>query len=163
MSAWRASSSSIKHSKACHFTDDTNILQSDQSLTELAKRTMNTNLRRLSQWLKANNLLSNVKKTEPVIFHSNTKKVDESIEFKLDWKRLLPSDSIKNLGILLDKHLQWSTQLNHVTMKLNQAIGMLSKLRYKSSSKQLKMTYHSLCGSDLLYGSQLWGQTNIET
>ena len=84
MSASRANSSSIKHSKACHFTDDTNILQSDQSLTELAKRTMNTNLRRLSQWLKANNLLSNVKKTEPVIFHSNTKKVDESIEFKLD-------------------------------------------------------------------------------
>ena len=37
----------IKHIKTYHFTDDTNILQSNKFLTELVKR-MNTDLKRLS-------------------------------------------------------------------------------------------------------------------
>ena len=73
---------------------------------------MNTDLRRLSQWLKANRLSLNVNKTELMIFHSNTQKVDESVKFKLDGKRLLPSDSVKYLGILLDNYLQWPMKLN---------------------------------------------------
>ena len=84
-----------------------------------------------------------------MIFHSNIKIFDESVKFKFDRKRL-PSDSVKYLGILLDKHAQWSKQLNHIAMKLNQAIGMLSKLRYKSSPKLIKMTYLFLFGSHLL-------------
>ena len=80
---------------------------------------MNTDLRRLSQWLKANRLSLNVNKTELMTFHSNTHKVDESVKFKLDGKRLLPSDSVKYLGILLDNYLQWSKQLDRAVMKLN--------------------------------------------
>ena len=38
----------IKYSKAYHFADDTNILQSNKSLSELAKR-INIDLKRLSQ------------------------------------------------------------------------------------------------------------------
>ena len=47
-------------------------------------------------------------------------------------------------------------------MKLNRAIGILSKLRHNTSPKILKLIYHSLFGSHLLYGAQLWGQTNAE-
>ena len=34
-------------------------------------------------------------------------------------------------------------------------------LRNNTSLKTLKMTYHSLFSSHLLYGSQLWGHTNL--
>ena len=50
---------------------------------------------------------------------------------------------------------------NHVATTLNQAIGFLSKLRSRASLKILKMTYHFLFCSHLLYGSQLWDQSNI--
>ena len=52
-------------------------------------------------------------------------------------------------------------QINHVTTKLNQAIGILNTLRNNTSLKTQKMTYHSLFSSHLLYGSQLWGHTNL--
>ena len=65
------------------------------------------------------------------------------------------------MGVLLDDHLIWSKLINYVTAKLNQAIGMLSKLRNNTSLKTLKMTYHSLFSSLQLYGSQLWGHTNL--
>ena len=51
--------------------------------------------------------------------------------------------------------------MNHVPAKLNQAISILSKFRSRASLKILKMTYHFLFCSCLLYGSQLWGQLNI--
>ena len=48
-------------------------------------------------------------------------------------------------------------------MKLARAVGILSKLRKKANADILKVVYLSLFGSHLLYGCQLWGQSNIET
>ena len=68
---------------------------------------------------------------------------------------------IKYLGVLLDEHLQWNDQLAHVKIKLNRTIGILCRIRHKANPTILKMVYHSLFGSNLLYGTQLWGQTNL--
>ena len=79
----------------------------------------------------------------------------------MDGKRLTRTSTVKYLDVLLDDHLLQSKQINHATTKLNQAIGILRTLRNNTSLKTLKMTYHSLFSSHLLYGSQLWGHTNL--
>ena len=84
-------------------------------------------------------------------------------KFKLDGKRLVPTKSVKYLGVLLDEHLHWNEQISQVKMKLNRAIGILSKLRYNANLSVLKIIYHSLFGSRLLYGSQLWEQKTLKT
>ena len=150
----------VKYSETYHFADDTNMLLSHSSLETLAKR-MNFDLKDLSQYLKANKLSLDVTKTELIIFHSNSKKTDPSLKIILDWKRLIQTDIVKYLGVLLDDRLLWSKQMNHVAIKLNQTIGILSKFRNSASLKILKMTCHSLFCSHLLYGSQFWGQSNI--
>ena len=122
---------------------------------------MNFDLGNLSQCLKANKLSLNFTKTELIIFLSSLKKIDHSLKFKLDGKHLTPTSTVKYLGVLLDDHLLWLKQINHVTTKLNQAIGILSKFRNNTSLKTLKMTCHSLFSSHLLYGSQLQGHTNL--
>ena len=99
-------------------------------------------------------------KTELIIFHPSSKKTDPSLKIILDGKRLIQTDTVKYLGALLGDCLLWSKQINHVATKLNQAIGILRKLRNRTSLKILKMTYSLFC-SHLLYGSQLWGQSNI--
>ena len=60
----------VKYSKVYHFADDTNMLQSDDLLKNVAKQ-MNFDLKNLSQWLKANKLSLNFTKTELIIFHSS--------------------------------------------------------------------------------------------
>ena len=150
----------VKYSETYHFADDTNMLLSHSSLETLAKR-INSDLKNLSQWLKANKLSLNVTKTELIIFHSSSKKTDPSLKIILDRKRLIQTETVKYFGVLLDDRLLWSKQINHVSTKLNQAIGILSKLRNRASLKILKMTYHSLFCSHLIYGSQLWGQSNV--
>ena len=79
-------------------------------------------------------------------------KTDPSLKFILDGKRLIETDTVKYLGVLLDDHLLWSKQINHVATKLNQVIGILSKLRNRASLKILKMTCHSLFCSHLYMG-----------
>ena len=54
-----------------------------------------------------------------------------------------------------------TTKLLYVKIKLNRAIGILSKIRHNTNSAILKVVYHSLFGSNLLYGAQLWGKTNL--
>ena len=152
---------SVKYSKTYHFADDTNIMQSNKSLDVLSKN-LNKDLKSLSQWLKANKLCLNISKTELIIFHRNTASIDHTLKLKLDGKRLGPSQSVKYLGVILDEHLQWNDQIAQVKIKLNRAIGILSKIRHNANPTIiLKVVYHSLFGSNLLYGAQLWGQTNL--
>ena len=83
-----------------------------------------------------------------------------SNKFKLNGRRLIPISTAESLGLLLDEHLLRTKQVNWVNSKLNQTIGILSKLRYNTSLPILKIIYHSLFGSHLQYGAQLWGQEN---
>ena len=112
--------------------------------------------------LQTNKQSLNVKKTELVIFRSRKLMIDSSFKFKLDGKRLVPTKSVKYLGVLLDEHLHCNEHISQVKMKLNHAIGILSKLRYNANLSVLKIIYHSLFGSHLLYGSQIWGQKNLK-
>ena len=115
---------------------------------------MNLDIKNLSQWLKANKLSLNVMKTLLIFFHSGYKKTDPSLKFILDGKRLIQTDTVKYLRVLLDDRLLWSKQVNHVATKLNQASGILSKLRSRAFLKILKITL-SLFYSHLIYGSQI--------
>ena len=61
----------------------------------------------------------------------------------------------------------WTSTLNkqvaQIKMRLNCAIGMLSKPQINANFHILKTAYHSLFESHLEYGTQLWGQKNNET
>ena len=151
----------MKYSKTYHFVDDTNILHSEKFLYSFANK-VNRGLKNLSQWFKATKVYFNVKKTELRIFRRKKKALDPSIILKLNGKRLFPASSVKYLGVFLDKYLYWNKQLAHVIAKLNQGIGILSKLRHSTNLKILKIVSHSLVGSHLHYDAKLWGQTNVE-
>ena len=84
----------IKYSRTYHFEDDTNFVCSDKSLYTLANK-VNHALKNLSQWLKANKLSLNVKKTELIIFRQKEKPLDHRVKFKLNGKRLFPTSSVK--------------------------------------------------------------------
>ena len=118
---------------------------------------MNQDLKKLLQWLKANKLSLNVKKTELIIFHPKKTKLDYSVKFKLNDKILNPISTVKHFGILLAEPLLWTKQVNWVKSKLNQTKGIL---RYNMSLPILKIVYHSLFGSHLQYGAQLCGKRN---
>ena len=94
----------IKFCKVHHFADDTNLLCLSNSIKKLNKL-VNTDLKHLVNWLNANKISLNVKKTEMVIFKSNQKKFEGDLKIKLCGKRLYPTESVKYLGVKIDTTL----------------------------------------------------------
>ena len=145
---------SVKYAKTYHFADDTSVMLSSTSLEILSKK-INKDLFNLPDWLKANKPSLHVKKMELKIFRSRKLKIDDSFKFRLDGKRPVATKSVKYLGVVLDEHLHWNEQISQLKVKLNFTTGILSKLRYNTNPSVLKIIYHSLFGSRVLYGSHL--------
>ena len=96
------------------FADDTNIYYESDDLQEIEK-TMNQELKHLSEWLNVNRLALNIKKTNFVIFHSNRKPMNHNVTLILNRKALEQKDHVKYLGIYMDQHLDWIYQISHVS------------------------------------------------
>ena len=128
---------------------------------------LNTEPKATSEWLKANCLSLNVKKSQLLIFHSKFKKVDiTSFSIKLEGIKLIPSTYVKYLGFYIDENLSWGTHINELSKKLSRANGVLAKLRYFAPKKILFLAYYAIFYSQLLYGCPVWSMTivnNINT
>ena len=80
-----------------------------------------------------------------MIFTSPKKQLDYNLKIKLNGKRLYKTDSVKYLGIQIDKRLTWKQQINHVALKQNKANNtMLPKLRHVLKIKTLMSVYYAI-------------------
>ena len=73
-----------------------------------------------------------------MLFNSPKKQLGCHSKIKLNGKRLYETDSVKYLGIQIDKRLTWKRKMNHVALTLNKANDMLSKLRHILDIKNLR-------------------------
>ena len=119
---------------------------------------VNYDLKNLNNWLNANKICLNVDKTEVVLLKSLKKQTDSDFHVKLNGKRLYPTDSVKYLGIVIDKNLNWHHQISNVAAKLNRANAMLSKIRHFVNFNTLKSIYHAILESHLNYLLTVWAQ-----
>ena len=64
----------------------------------------------------------NAIKTELLIFRHPNKKINYDLKIKIDGKRLIPSNYVKYLGIVIDEHLNWNYHVDTLALKLARAI-----------------------------------------
>ena len=147
----------IKFCKVHHFADDTNLLCLSNSINKLNKL-VNTDLKHLVNWLNAKKISLNIKKTEMVIFKSNQKKFKGDLKIKLCGKRLYPTESVKYLDVKIGTTLSWQYHVNDLSIKLNRANALLSKMRKYVSLKILKSIYFAIFDSYLSYCCLVWAQ-----
>ena len=69
-------------------------------------------------------------------------------------------NSYKYLGVYVDDQLNWKTHIKYISQKISKACGILSKARYISNYKNLKMFYYGLVYSYLQYCNIAWGSAN---
>ena len=114
------------------FADNTNLLYSDRNLKSL-ESVLNAELLKISNWLTANKLSLNVKKSHFVIFHPYQRKLNYLVHLKVfdnDSKTFISfehKNHVKYLGILIDSNLIWKNHISHVASKISKTIGTISK------------------------------------
>ena len=70
---------------------------------------------------------------------------------------------LKYLGIVIDSHLSWKSQVSYIAIKIKRNIGILSKLRYYVNLDILVKLYYALIYPFLIYGLISWGNTYSST
>ena len=117
------------------FADDTNILYAHRNLHQLEK-IVNSELIQVSNWLQANKLTLNFKKSNYMIFRPYQKllsyfpiiKVYDPI---LNKSQILEMKNfVKYLGILIDFDLSWKNHIDLICQKISKTLGILARLRH---------------------------------
>ena len=119
---------------------------------------INHDLSQIVQWLRANRIYLNAKKTELIIFRPKNKSINKQLNFRISGQKINEVKKTKHLGIYLDEHLTWNFQLNQIKTKLSRSCGLLGKLRYHVKTELLRTVYFAIFDSVLRYAVQVWGQ-----
>jgi hypothetical protein len=104
----------------------------------------------------------NISKTYGCYFNSGT---SVELDISIDNKPIEFSDSVKCLGVHIDRQLSWKPHIAYLTNNVNKVIGTLHKVKRNLTTSALRTIYFSLIHSQLLYCQEIWGAaypSNIE-
>ena len=76
---------------------------------------------------------------------------------QLDNQTIINSPESKFLGITLDQHLNWSSHVNQLILKLNKTLNLLKLSRNMMTQASKFLVYCSHLESHIHYGILLWG------
>ena len=127
------------------------------------QKIINKELNKVRKWLEANRLALNIYKTNYVIFHSRTNKVDSFVRIKLSSKPISRVNCIKYLGVLIDSTLSWKPHIVELSKKLAKTSGIFYKIRHYVPSETSVLLFilfsYNLCyislgpDSSIIFGS----------
>ena len=100
----------------------------------------------------------NSSKTEIIILKYKQTIITKHINFKNSGQKVNTTPSVKYFGAYVNDSFTWETHFKNLILKLNKAIGLLSKVRNYMPIFFLKAIYYSLFNLHLTFGSQIWGQ-----
>ena len=146
-----------QYSSVPQFADDTKLLVVEKSLKQSNKK-VNRDLKLIVEWVRANKLSLNTKKTEIIIIKPRNKMITKHLNFRLSGQKIKPTNQVKYLDVILQKDLHWNKYLSNLGKKLSRSIGLLSKIRHYVPKHLLKTIYFSIFNSHLIYACEICGQ-----
>ena len=70
-------------------------------------------------------------------------------------------DNTKFLGVYIDQHLTWKTDVNFIAAKISKSVGLLYKAKYYLPSTSLLTLYYALIYPYLTYCNLIWASTYV--
>ena len=144
------------------FADDTSIIYANDNLKKL-ELVVNREIANVNEWLKANKLTLNIKKSNFVIFRPRQKKLPFIPKINIfnpatnKYTNLDMKDYVKYLGVMIDSNLSWKYHTEFICHKVSRSIGIIAKIRHYIPRRLLLQIYNSLIVPYLTYGICAWG------
>lgn len=144
--------------KFIHYADDTTIFVSGADLPYLA-RSVNTDLELLSTWLKNNKLKLNTDKSHYMVVSNLENMTYPSLN--IDSVEIASVDTVKFLGIHIDRGFRFKEHVNSVANKMAKSIGIVRKASYYLPVEVIMKLYWSLIYPHMTYGITVWGNCSV--
>ena len=138
------------------FADDTSLFFSHPNLNVI-EDTVNAELRKISDWLIANKLTLNTKKSNFLLVHPRQRKPSRKISISIDNEPLAETDHAKYLGVLMDNNLSWKYHIQQINIKVAKSLGIIAKVRHFVSENTLINIYNAFISPHINYGITNWG------
>ena len=127
--------------------------------TNTIVRRINLELENISNWLKANKLSINVKKTKSMLFHRPSPRC-RTLKLQINGVEIERVTDFDFLGLLINDGLSWTNHLHSLNSKIASAAGILHRLKYSVPKYASMMIYNALVSSRLNYMTFAWGQAS---
>ena len=159
--------------KVLLFADDITLIASGKNLSELVNF-MNHELKKISAWFRANQMVLHPDKTKFTIFHSKPSNIPwDDIKIFIDENENLNHDpslkksisfvnhmsdvpAIKFLGVYFDPALNFKYHISQIHKKLTKALFILRRAKNVLTPTALKALYYSTFDCHLTYGNQIY-------
>lgn len=148
----------ITFNKAILYADDANILMCDKEISSLVNN-CNIATMEFAEWCQENGLMLNRNKTFYMRFCTKNISPDYNVLIRLSGKSIQGIDSIKFLGLTMDRKLTWDVHIDNVCAKLSNICYIIRTLKETVSDNILKTVYYGLVQSTLQYGLIFWGSS----
>lgn len=139
------------------FADDITLIVKCNNLNSF-NDDINNALSKIYEWLLANNLNINYKKTNIMQF-GTYRSNDIILDINCNSNKIDAVQVTKFLGFYVDKHCDWKAHIENVCQRVDKFIYVLRKLSRTASMEVSLMAYHGYVSSILSYGLLLWGNS----
>jgi hypothetical protein len=137
------------------YADDTSLVLKNLD-SQIFKEDVNTSVRQINKWFQSNLLVLNLEKTNFLQFETKNSNVT-NFPVIYENKQISNAQSIKFLGIIVDKKLSWQCHVDQMIPKLNKVVYLIRVLKSFLTFESLKMMYFTLFHSIIAYGIIFWG------
>lgn len=145
------------------FADDTQFVHTGQvdMLQDLVQRGEET-LSSAKHYFNSNGLLLNTNKTQCMFVGSRglISQILPNTILQVDDTTIVPTSSLKNLGIYFDQYMTFETNVNKISGKILSTILYINRIKYNFSKDARKTIIQSLVLSLMNYGIKVWGTAN---
>ena len=150
------SSKCLKYSNNLSFADDTMIILSAKNNNLLFQKG-NKELENIDNWLIANKLSLNVKKTKYILFSSRTTKtLSKDSVLTIRKNQIERVTSVKLLGVIFNERLTWKDHMAMLISKLKSSLYTVMRVKPFLTQEALLTLFHSLILSHIRYCITTW-------
>ena len=120
---------------------------------------MNEELLKVDDWMKANKLSLNYKKTEYLVVNK-LKSQSSRLNIKIGKNTIAQAKQTKYLGVIIDDDLTWVPHIQNQCTKIARANWALASISKYVNLSTLKCAYYGLVYPHLQYCASEWGQVS---
>ena len=144
---------SYKKNLLCNFADDNTIVSNGVNLSEI-KNNLQEGLDVTIKWFELNSMKANPDKFQFIILNRNGKSIDT--ELNVGKIAIKNKDSVKLLGVIIDKQLLFKNHINAICEKGEKRLLALMRVRKFLDEKQTSVLANSYILSAFKYCNLTW-------
>ena len=140
------------------YADDTTLYcYLDDIKSDNKEQILNNELQRVYEWLNANKLSLNERKTKYMIFRKYKYNGIGGLNLRISNDNIEHVNKFNFLGLHLNSKLNWDTHINIIVKRISRAVGIIKKLQLIFPKTILLSIYNALILPHINYCVLSWG------